>query len=94
MPSKSNSILRCGYDILSFAGNTAAAVVDPLLTVQETALLLRCSVSSLNKWRLLGRGPHFIRVGSRVRYRPIDVAAYIANQRRASTSAERPPPAE
>src|SRR5215831_17018568 len=42
--------------------------VDPLLTVHETAALLRCSVHSLNKWRLTGSGPRFVRVGSRVRY--------------------------
>jgi predicted DNA-binding transcriptional regulator AlpA len=111
MPSKKPAILKSGYEILTFADNTAVAVADPitrdafdllargprgppiLLTVQEVARLLRCSVSSLNKWRLTGQGPRFVRVGSRVRYRPTDIAAYVADQTRASTSAEKPPPA-
>lgn len=58
----------------------------PLLTVQEVAAILRCSVSSLNKWRLSGAGPRFVRVGSRVRYRPADVVAYVHEQTRISTS--------
>src|SRR5437899_2003745 len=56
-----------------------------LLTVQDVAALLKCSVSSLNKWRLRQTGPPFVRVGSRVRYRLADVQAYIANQTRTST---------
>jgi hypothetical protein len=47
--------------------------IDPLLTVPEVADLLRCSVSSLNKWRLSGNGPKFVYVGRRVRYRPSDI---------------------
>jgi len=62
------------------------ATAPPLLTVQEVAAILRCSVSSLNKWRLLGRGPRFVRVGSRVRYVPSDVIAYVREQTRSSTS--------
>lgn len=62
------------------------ATGPPLLTVQEVAVILRCSVSSLNKWRLSGLGPRFVRVGSRVRYAPADVVAYVSKQTRASTS--------
>jgi excisionase family DNA binding protein len=69
------------------------AVVDPLLTVEEVAELLRCSVSCLNKWRVLGVGPHFVRIGKRVRYHRAAVAAYIAQQTRVSTSAEIAPAA-
>jgi hypothetical protein len=57
-----------------------------LLTVQEVATLLRCSVSSLNKWRLFGNGPTFIKVGSRVRYRLSDIALWVARESRNSTS--------
>jgi Helix-turn-helix domain len=59
---------------------------ERLLTVQEVAALLHCSVSALNKWRLFGRGPHFIKVERRVRYWPSDVAAYVAAAMRTSTS--------
>ncbi len=61
--------------------------LDRLLTVQEAADVLRCSVSSLDKWRLTGNGPQFVKVGARVRYRPADVAAYVARATRLSTSA-------
>ena len=71
----------------STAAQAFAAVSDddmraiaPLLTVGEVAGLLRCSVSSLNKWRISGRGPRFIRVGSRVRYREGDIAAFVEAQ--------------
>jgi hypothetical protein len=57
-----------------------------LLTVGEVAALLRCSISSLNKWRCLGGGPTFVKVGARVRYRLPDVAAWITQERRTSTS--------
>jgi Helix-turn-helix domain len=58
-----------------------------LLTVSEVAALLRCSISSLNKWRCLGGGPTFVKVGARVRYRLPDIAAWITQERRTSTSA-------
>lgn len=60
---------------------------DHLLTVQDVAAVLRVSVSSLNKWRVAGCGPHFVRVGSRIRYRATDLAAYIARNTKTSTSA-------
>jgi excisionase family DNA binding protein len=62
--------------------------VDPLLTVQEVAEVLRCSVSAMNKWRLIGSGPRFVYVGTRVRYRRADVLAYVAARTRTSTSSE------
>jgi hypothetical protein len=62
-----------------------------LLTTAEVAALLRLSVSILNKWRLAGRGPQFVKVGTRVRYRLHDVAIFIAASTRGSTSATGPP---
>jgi hypothetical protein len=87
---KKSAIGKIGYDIISFS-DTAGTAVNALLTVQDVAKLLRCSVSSLNKWRLIGQGPVFVRIGSRVRYRGADVAAYIAEQTRTSTSATEAP---
>src|SRR3974390_1301707 len=63
----------------------------PLLTTEEVAELLRLSVSILNKWRLAGRGPQFVKGGTRVRYRLQDVTAFIAACTRGSTSATGPP---
>lgn len=60
-----------------------------LLTVEETAAILRVSRSSLNKWRVAGTGPVFVRVCGRIRYSAADVSAFIGSGRCASTSAPR-----
>jgi excisionase family DNA binding protein len=73
--SKKTAIAKQEFDAVRLAGD-----LGPLLTVQEVAAVLRCSVSTLNKWRLIGRGPSFVRVGARVRYRPTDIAVYVAAQ--------------
>jgi predicted DNA-binding transcriptional regulator AlpA len=67
-----------------------ALVGEPLLTVEQVAQLLHCSVSNLSKWRLIGRGPRFVRIGVNVRYRPADIKAFIAENIRSSTSEEPP----
>jgi hypothetical protein len=61
--------------------------VEHLLTPEETAEFLRCSVSSLNKRRVYGGGPRFVRVGARIRYRFRDLIAYVDAQTCVSTSA-------
>ena len=71
----------------------AGPPLDSLLTVEELAEILRVSVSALNKWRGLGRGPRFVRVGACVRYRASDVAAFVQLQTRISTSSSEAPAA-
>ena len=56
------------------------------LTQQELAACWRISVRTLERWRWLGEGPQFIKVGGRVVYRLEDVEAYERNQLRASTA--------
>jgi predicted DNA-binding transcriptional regulator AlpA len=51
---------------------------EALLTVSEVGRLLHCSKSALDKWRISGDGPRFVRIGALIRYRPADIAAYIA----------------
>jgi hypothetical protein len=48
-----------------------------LLTEEQLAKQLSVSVASLRRWRLLNRGPKFIKVGSLVRYRPDDVERWL-----------------
>jgi excisionase family DNA binding protein len=48
-----------------------------LLTTREAAEYLRLSESSLNHWRLEGRGPAFTRFGRQVRYRRADVDRWL-----------------
>lgn len=46
----------------------AAQTAGRLLTTEEVADELRVSVSALTKWRILGKGPAFVKIGSRVGY--------------------------
>ena len=58
-----------------------------LLNVNEAAQRLGVSVSYLNKLRLTREGPVFIKLGARrVAYDPADLAAWLKECRRLSTS--------
>ena len=57
-----------------------------LLNVNEAASRLGVSISYLNKLRLTGEGPIFIKLGTRVAYDPADLATWIAERKRASTA--------
>lgn len=57
-----------------------------LLSVAEAARRLSLSQSYLNKLRVTGGGPVFVKFGPRrVAYRPADLDAWIAGMVRAST---------
>ena len=57
-----------------------------LLSVEQAAA--RCGVApkTLNNWRVLGRGPSFIKAGARVSYDPADIEAWKSSRRIGSTS--------
>jgi predicted DNA-binding transcriptional regulator AlpA len=57
-----------------------------LLNVNETAERLGVSVSYLNKMRLTGSGPAFVKLGARVCYDQADLSTWITGQKRSSTS--------
>lgn len=48
-----------------------------LLTVSEAARWAKVSESYLNKARLTGSGPRFVRLGRSIRYRPADLEAWV-----------------
>lgn len=50
-----------------------------LMTEVELSERLNVSLASLRRWRLEGRGPRFVKVGSLVRYRPEDLDEWLAN---------------
>ncbi len=56
------------------------------LTTPEAAQYLRLSVATLNKWRVYGGGPPFVKLGRAVRYRLNDVEDFMSARRRSSTS--------
>ena len=58
---------------------------DQLLTITETAELLRAPVATLRWWRHTGQGPRSFKIGRRVTYRRSDLEDWIrgpAPQRR------------
>ena len=56
------------------------------LTPDETAKLLRTSVRSLERRRVEGNGPKFVKLGRRVLYRPDDVDDWACDHAFASTA--------
>jgi excisionase family DNA binding protein len=47
------------------------------MTEKEVAKQIRVSLASLRRWRLLQRGPRFVKVGALVRYRPEDLEEWM-----------------
>lgn len=59
---------------------------SPLFTVAEAARYVRLSKSLLNKLRVTGGGPVFVKLGGRVFYQREGLDAWIAAGQRRSTS--------
>jgi hypothetical protein len=58
-----------------------------LLTQQQAADYLGgLSIRTLEKWRVTGEGPPYVKMGRRVLYRLEDLVAWINSRRRTSTS--------
>jgi predicted DNA-binding transcriptional regulator AlpA len=63
-----------------------------LLNEHQVADSCAISVLTLRKWRVEGRGPRYVKIGTLVRYRPEDVDAWIEShetQRAALVEVER-----
>lgn len=56
-----------------------------LLDEREVARITGMSVATVRRWRLLRRGPDFLKFGNAVRYDPRDVATWLESTRRIST---------
>ena len=48
-----------------------------LLTERDIARITAMSLPSVRRWRLLGQGPRFIKIGAAVRYTAGNVAAWL-----------------
>ena len=59
---------------------------DKLLTVAEAAQRFGLSASFLNKARMSGSGPHFVKLGAAVRYRVASITAWIEARTFATTA--------
>ena len=65
---------------------TQAAAEQRLLKEVDAARILNVEVATLRRWRWIGRGPCFHKIGAAVRYDPADLEEFIAAGRRRSTS--------
>ena len=67
------------------AGSEIAA--GRLLDSKGAAARLGLSVRTLQKWRMRGCGPRFVKLGHAVRYEETEIEAFIRARERGSTSA-------
>lgn len=61
-------------------------MTDTLLTTNDAAARICLSARTLEKWRITGEGPNYIKAGKRVLYRQSDLLAWLESRRRRSTS--------
>ncbi|MBB3747450.1 putative DNA-binding transcriptional regulator AlpA [Rhizobium sp. BK591] len=57
-----------------------------MLRTEDAATYTAVSASTLNKLRLTGGGPEYIKLGKSVVYDPADLDAWLSSKRRRSTS--------
>ena len=60
--------------------------MQPLLTQRQASAVLCLSERTLERLRVAGTGPCFVRAGRSVRYRECDLEAWIAERVVSSTS--------
>ncbi len=59
---------------------------ERLLNEKEVAELFSIKVVTLRRWRWLGTGPRFLKIGGAVRYDPQVLKNYLSDRARTSTS--------
>jgi predicted site-specific integrase-resolvase len=60
--------------------------MQPLLNQRAAADTLGLSERTLERYRVSGEGPPFVKAGKRIMYRPEDIAAWVSARVVASTS--------
>jgi len=63
-------------------------MTDPIRHLKQGDLARRWNLSprTLERWRWLGQGPRYLKIGGRVVYRLEDISAYEAEQTRESSA--------
>lgn len=59
---------------------TANNTLERLLNEHDVARITGLSIASVRRWRLLKRGPKYIKIGASVRYRPEHVATWLQSR--------------
>jgi predicted DNA-binding transcriptional regulator AlpA len=62
--------------------------IEELLNEHDVARITGLSVARVRRWRLVRRGPKYIKIGAAVRYRPTDMLAWL-NSRPSSGERQR-----
>ncbi|HKD09869.1 MAG TPA: helix-turn-helix domain-containing protein [Bryobacteraceae bacterium] len=57
-----------------------AVGLDALLNEHDVARITGMSVASVRRWRLFRQGPKYLKIGSAVRYKPEDLAAWLESR--------------
>jgi excisionase family DNA binding protein len=73
-------------DVLISAGNVGTWAGEPMMRESEAAQRLGLSKRTLQKWRVTGGGPDFLKLGRSVRYSVKSLERWLARSRRRSTS--------
>jgi excisionase family DNA binding protein len=60
--------------------------MQPLLTTRAAAEMLCLNSRTLERLRVAGNGPRFVKMGKSIRYRPADVEAWLMTRVIGSTS--------
>jgi predicted DNA-binding transcriptional regulator AlpA len=58
----------------------ANKTLESLLNEFDVARITGLSVASVRRWRLLRQGPKYLKIGSAVRYRSDDLAAWLQSR--------------
>lgn len=51
-----------------------------LLNEYDVARITRLSVASVRRWRLLRKGPKYLKIGAAVRYKVEDISAWLESR--------------
>lgn len=51
--------------------------LQSLLNEHDVSRITGLSLASVRRWRVLGKGPRFLKIGSAVRYRPEDLKSFL-----------------
>jgi len=61
-------------------------IASSMLDTREAASYCGLSPRTLEKWRVHGGGPRYVKLGRAVRYRPSDIDEFVHRAERSSTS--------
>jgi len=71
----------------SYQPDAPTSSQEALLTEQQAASLLNVNPRTMQKWRIQGGGPRFVRMSRRcIRYWPKDIRDWVQNRIKSSTS--------